>query len=229
MKKKYNGLLCPVCKKPQFETRSGDVCINGHGGELGIDKPKKRIKRQIEGKDLKKIRRFYHLKMNKRVCPVLKFSYADAEMVVDHAHSDNAKNLGKPEEAGLIRGIIHRQANTMEGKITNSFIRCGLHKMDITLPNFLRNLADFIEEPPMTNLNYVHPTEKPKEKKLKKSSINKVVKAFKEKYPGKKLPEVLIYKQKKTKRGKIKDKEKRLTAGLERLFSEFGITPDFKK
>lgn len=228
MKKKYNGLLCPVCKKPQFETRSGDVCINGHGGELGIDPPKKRKKKQIEGKDLKKIRKFFHKKQN-HICPVLKMKYKTAEMVVDHVHSDNAKNLNRPEEAGLIRGVIHRQANTMEGKITNSFIRCGLHKFDITLQEFLRNLADFIEESTMTKLNYVHPSEKPKVKNLKKSSINKVVKAFKEKYPNKKLPAVLIYKQKKTKKGKLKDKEKKLTAGLERMFSEFKIEPDFKK
>jgi len=150
-------------------------------------------------------------------------------MVVDHAHSSNARNLGKPEEAGLIRGIIHRGANAVEGKITNSFIRTGLHKFDITLPEFLRSLADFIEDPPMTKLNYVHPSEKKKPKNLKKTSINKLVKEFKKKYPGKKLPEVLIYKQKKTKKGKIKDKDKRLTTGLERLFSEFKIKPEFKK
>jgi len=34
----YNGLLCPKCKEPQFTCRSGDTCINGHGGMIGIEK-----------------------------------------------------------------------------------------------------------------------------------------------------------------------------------------------
>ncbi len=227
-KKKYNGLLCPICKKPQFETFSGDVCINGHGGELGIDPPKIRKLRQIKQNELAKIRKHFHKNQNE-ICPILKIKYDTTDMVVDHNHTNNANNLGKLDEAGIIRGVIHRSANVVEGKITNSFIRTGLHKTDITLPEFLRNLADFIENPPMTNLNYLHPAEKPKVKKLKKTSINKVIKAFKEKYPKKKIPEVLIYKQKTTKRGVVKDKDKTLTAGLETLFAEFGITPEFKK
>jgi len=191
---------------------------------------KKKEPKKIKADDLKKIRRFFHKKMNKGVCPVLKMSFSEAEMVVDHAHTANSNNLGKQKEAGLIRGVIHRQANTMEGKITNSFIRCGLHKFDITLPDFLRQLADFIEEPPMTHLNYLHPSEnKAKGKNLKKNSIKKLVKLFREKYPNRKIPEVLIYKQKKTKRGKMKDREKKLTAGLERLYKEFKLKPDFKK
>ncbi len=185
--------------------------------------------RQIQKEEVKKIRKFFHKKMNKGVCPVLKMSYQHEEMVVDHAHTANANNLGKKEEAGLIRGVIHRQANTMEGKITNFFIRCGLHKMSITLPNFLRNLADFIEEPPMIYLKYIHPSEKGKSKNLKKTSINKLKKMYRNRYPNRKIPSVLIYKTKKTKLGNIKDREKKLTVGLERLFNEFKIVPEFKK
>ena len=126
--------------------------------------------RQIKPDELKKIRRHFH-KGQEYICPVLKMKYKTDEMVVDHAHKSNANNLGNPEEAKLIRGVIHRQANTMEGKITNSFIRCGLHKFDITLPDFLRNLADFIENPPMTELKYIHPSEKEKPKKLMKNNV----------------------------------------------------------
>ena len=226
--KKFNGLLCPICNKPQFETRSGDVCVNGHGGELGIDPPKIRKLRQIKQNELIKIRKHFHKKQNS-ICPVLKLECLDADMVADHAHSTNARNLGKSEEAGLIRGIIHRSANAIEGKITNAYIRTGLHKFDITLPEFLRNLADFIENPPMLHLNYHHPKEKAKSKKLKKSSINKLVKQFEKRYPNKKLPEVLIYKQKTTKRGVVKDKDKPMTAGLQTLFAEFNIEPGYKK
>ncbi len=181
--------------------------------------------RQILPDELAKIRRYFHAKQM-HVCPVLKMKYETDEMVVDHAHTANARNLGKPEEAGLIRAVIHRQANTMEGKITNSFIRCGLHKFDITLPEFLRNLADLIENPPMTKLKYVHPTEKEKPKKLKKNSVKKLLKLFKGKYPNKKTPAVLLFK--KPKKGRT-DKGKKMTKVLERLYKEFGIEPEFKK
>jgi len=190
---------------------------------------KPRPKKQLNQNDLKKIRTFFHKKINKGICPILKMKFDAEDTVVDHAHPANSRNLGVPEEAGLIRGIIHRQANTIEGKITNAFIRCGLHKFNITLPKFLRNLADFIEHPPMIHLNYIHPKEKVKDKILKKTSINKLVKMYGKKYPNKKLPEVLIYKQKTTRRGVTKDKTKKLTVGLERLFKEFNIVPEYKK
>ncbi len=41
----YNGLLCPVCKEPQFTCRSGDTCSNGHGEESGIEKEKPKLKK----------------------------------------------------------------------------------------------------------------------------------------------------------------------------------------
>ncbi len=185
-------------------------------------------KRQIKQEDLAKIRRFFHKKQDK-ICPILKMKYPVEDTVVDHAHKTNAKNLNKKEEAGLIRGVIHRQANTMEGKIANSFIRCGLHKFDITLPEFLRNLADFIEKPPLVRLNYLHPSEAPKSKILKKTSITKLKKFFRFKYPLRKYPEVLIYKQKKNKAGNMVDRGKKLTAGLEKLYIEFNLEPEFKK
>ncbi|MCP4373525.1 MAG: hypothetical protein GY797_36290 [Deltaproteobacteria bacterium] len=43
----YNGLLCPVCKEPQFTCRSGDTCSNGHGGEIGIEKEKPKLKKLL--------------------------------------------------------------------------------------------------------------------------------------------------------------------------------------
>ena len=185
--------------------------------------------KQINQKDLKKIRAFFHKKQNKGKCPILKMEFAEEDMVCDHAHPANSRNLDKSEEAGLIRGIIHRSANAVEGKISNSFIRTGLHKMGITLPEFLRNLADFLENPPMIHLKYMHPNEKKKALTVSKRSINKLIKRFTDKYPNKKLPEVLIFKQKKTKSGKMKDKPKRLTSGLEKLYTEFHIEPEFLK
>ena len=33
--RKYNGLFCSVCSKPQFYSDGGDVCDEGHGGAPG--------------------------------------------------------------------------------------------------------------------------------------------------------------------------------------------------
>jgi hypothetical protein len=178
--------------------------------------------KQINQKDLKKIRKFFHKKQNK-TCPVLKMKFKTEDMVCDHAHSANAKNLNKPEEAGLIRGVIHRQANTVEGKVTNSYIRCGLHKFDITLPEFLRNLADFIENPPLIHLKYNHPSEKPKEKRLKKTSITKLEKLFVKNYPNRKIPSCFEYKGKDAKKGK------KMTKTLKRFYEEFDVEPSYLK
>lgn len=183
----------------------------------------KRQPKQIEPDELKKIRSFFHEKQNKGFCPILKEKFYSVEMVVDHAHVSNSKNLGREFEAGLIRGVIHRQANTMEGKITNSFIRCGLHKMDITLPEFLRNLADFIEHPPMTNLKYKHPSEKQKKPILLKRNWKKLAKLYSEKYPNRKQ---LKYHMKYYKNKNPKSIQK-LTQTLKKLYLEFNIEPEF--
>lgn len=194
---------------------------------MKIPVKKKRQPRQIKQDELIKIRRFFHKKQNE-ICPVLGIKIPFGDTVVDHSHKANAKNLGT-NDGTYIRGVIHRGANTIEGKITNGFIRAGLHKMNVSLPDMLRRLADFIEAPPMAHLKYIHPKEAPKAKFLKKTCINKLVKLFKEKYPQRKIPEVLIYKQKKNRVGNMVDKQKRLTTGLEKLFFEFDIEPDFKK
>ncbi len=197
--------------------------------KISIRQPRQpRQPRQIKQEELIKIRKFFHKKQN-GICPILKLRFNVSKMCVDHAHTANSNNLGRPEEAGLIRGVIHRQANTMEGKITNSFIRCGLHKFDITMPDFLRHLADFIEKPTMTHLGYIHPNEVPKGKYLGKTCMNRLVKAYNHKYPGRNIPDVMIYKKWKKGKKKGKEKGKKLTAGLERLFEEFSIEPSFLK
>jgi len=172
------------------------------------------MKKQIKQSDLKKIRDFYY-KKQKGICPILKIKVPFSETVVDHCHGANGRNLGNPEESGLIRGVIHRSSNVIEGKISNSYIRTGLHKTNVTLPEFLRNLADFLENPPLIHLKLIHPSEKPKEKRLGKSSYNKLQKAFVKKYPKKKFPDF--------------PKSKKMTKGLRVLFDEMNIKPNFVK
>lgn len=53
----HNGLYCKKCLEPQFKTRSGDTCINGHGGEEGIEKKKDVKIRKVPESRFKKIKK----------------------------------------------------------------------------------------------------------------------------------------------------------------------------
>lgn len=165
----------------------------------------------LSRKDLKLMRQVNHY-LQDCICPILKEPFDEKEMVVDHIHKKHA-NILKSEFPGHIRGVIHRQVNSFEGKIANLMIRLGLHKFDITLPELLRNMAQYLEKEPYP---YLHPSEAPKSKRLKKSSYNKLVKTIK---------------QSKGKHPKIAEypKSQKLTKPLERLFERFGIEPEFYK
>jgi hypothetical protein len=74
------------------------------------------------------------------------------------------------------------QANSFEGKVAKIYKRYGLHKM-IPLPELLRNLADYIENPPCPPM-YIHPSERMPVKKLGKRDYNQIIKFYKHKYPN---------------------------------------------
>ena len=133
-------------------------------------------------------------------CPILKqfINYKDA--VFDHKHKNKSESIGE-DGKGLLRGVMHFQANSWEGKVTNAFKRYGLHKFGISLPDALRNLAKYIESPPMPPI-YIHPDELPKAKKLGKRDYNLICKYYFVIYPRrKKLPE---WKEDKRGRSKIR-------------------------
>lgn len=124
----------------------------------------------------------------KGICPILQQEIPFEKSSVDHIHKRKADEVGGSNNLGLIRGVIHFQANSLEGKITNAYKRYGIDKY-IDLPSFLRNLADYIENPPLVHLKLVHPNEAPKRKKLSKKEFNKLKKYYFKIYPNKtKLP-----------------------------------------
>lgn len=171
--------------------------------------------RKLKSSELQKIRQAIHLSQ-KGKCPILKKEFPENEMVVDHLHKRHAKLLKFPG-SGYVRGVIHRQANSFEGKLANSYIRLGMHKFDISLPEVLRNMAVYLEK---KHYRYMHPSEKPKALKLSKKSIKQVTIAHRLTYPNKKplkLP-------KPDKKGFTK-----MTKGLEKAFKEFNIEPKFLK
>jgi len=173
--------------------------------------------KQLKQSELKSLRMKLFNDQN-GICPILNIKMDFTESVIDHKHKTKKEIIGDNGK-GLVRGCIHRCANTIEGKITNSYRRYGIEKMGISLPEFLRNMANYIENEPYKENNHylIHPTEAPKRKILTKTSYN----ALKKVYDGKaKFPE---YKTRDDKPIQI------LTKHLNKLFKKYGITPKFYK
>lgn len=161
---------------------------------------------QLSPKDLSKLKSELHKNQND-TCPLLGVKFKLEDMVVDHKHKKKSDPCG-PNGDGLVRGAINRFANALEGKITNNWKRMGLDK-HIDLPTYLRNLADYLENPPCEQV-YIHPSEKPKRPKLKKSCYNKL----KKEYSGRaKFPEY--------------PKNGYLTKKLEKLFEQYQIEVEY--
>jgi len=128
-------------------------------------------------------------KQNKR-CPVLKKQIKFKVAVMDHKHKLKREIAGQ-DSKGLCRGVVHNGVNVIEGKIQNAYLRYGLRDL-ITVPELLRNLADYLENPPLPPI-YIHPTEKVKTKRRVLGVIEKtrVFKYWKQIYPRrKKLPKL---------------------------------------
>ncbi len=138
--------------------------------------------------------RNYRLKKleENNICPILKIKLTSEDSVVDHKHRQRKSDEINEENGGLIRGILNRFANIYIGKIENNYKRYGLHKY-ISLPDLLRNIADYIENPPLYKDKLIHPTERYPEKKLGKREFKKFKDYLINKYPRRKSLENLEY------------------------------------
>ena len=135
---------------------------------------------QLNSRDIKTLRKRLYLEQERK-CAILKKAICWEETSLDHKHKLKHQTPG-PNGRGLIRGVLHLQANSFEGKVAKIYKRYGLHKM-IPLPELLRNLADYLENPPCPPM-YIHPKEKAQVKKLGKREYNQIVKFYKHKYPN---------------------------------------------
>lgn len=130
------------------------------------------------------------------------------DSVLDHQHKLNkSQELGE-DGAGLVRGVLDRQVNMAEGKITNALRRfCGI----TTTADRIEFLEKLIEYYKQGTTDIVHPTEVPKLPNVSKRNFNILKKQYSAKYPKKKTLEY--------------PKSGKLTKNLEKLFAEFGINP----
>jgi len=141
---------------------------------------------QLNQKDAPKFRKLQWVRQKKK-CAILQQKIELKDAVVDHKHKLKNQKAG-PKGRGLIRGVLHFQANSLEGTIVKKYKRYGVHKL-IDLPSFLRNMADFLDNPPVKE-KYIHWTEKPKPKKLGKRDYNRIKKYYFQIHPKKrKIPD----------------------------------------
>jgi hypothetical protein len=167
--------------------------------------PKKKP-RQLKSTDVPKLRNFL-LKKHHGLCQICDKVIGEGEAVLDHHHK---KKVGG---TGLVRGVLCRTCNVFLAKSENNCKRYKIQPHD--LPRVLRNMADFLER---KQLPYIHPSEAPKKQILKKSSYNKLRKAYKGRA---KFPTYRTNKKDKPVQG--------LTKQLDKLFKEYGISPEFYK
>jgi hypothetical protein len=168
---------------------------------------------QLKTKDLKSMREKMWLANNK-LCPLLNVEVEFDKTACDHIHK--LKSEVPSEQRGTIRNTIEFRANAMEGKITNNWKRYfGVDETNhpISLPNYLRNLADYLEAGAYceNNTYYIHPSEKEKEQIVSKKNYNRLKKLYTESKLKAKFPEYPA--------------SKKLTVKLKSLFELFEIEP----
>jgi len=164
---------------------------------------------QLKTKDIRGLKEKLHKEQN-GICPLLGLPFPPEDMALDHKHKLKSDPAG-PNGDGLVRGAIHKFANAIEGKITNNWKRTGLGYTDADLPTYLRNLADYLENPPCEQI-YIHPSESPRKLKIKKSCYNTLVKVINGKQ---KVPDY--------------PKNGYLTKGLEKLFTKYSVDIEYYK
>lgn len=171
------------------------------------------LKNSVEIRELKEL----WLKEQNNTCPILKQEFENESFVIDHLHCSAKEDPDEETGKGFCRGAIHNCANVVEGKILKDFIRYGLLKY-ISVPDFLRNLADYLESNKFHSENdiYIHSTEKPLKPRLSKNSYNKLVKEIHKNNTKTKIPPFV-------------DKRGNFNKQLEKLFNKYNIVPEFSK
>lgn len=166
---------------------------------------------ELKQKDVKPLKEKLHTQ-NNGICPLLNIEVPLEKMALDHIHKLKSEECS--EQKGTVRNAIEFRANAMEGKITNNWKRyfgADESTHPISLPDFLRNLADYLEAGAYqdeTGNFFVHPSEVTKEPKVSKRNYN----VLKRLYEGRaKFPEY--------------PKSGKLTKKLAELFEKYDIEP----
>lgn len=128
----------------------------------------------ITNKELPEVRQFL-LERQYGKCKICRKEIIDdpKNQHVDHQHCTKSEELGV-NGAGLIRGVLCRNCNAMEGKIWNNTKRYGVVDTDNPVKSrieWLRNLASYYESNFQNTKKILHPKEK-RLAKMSKSDYN---------------------------------------------------------
>lgn len=158
---------------------------------------------QLMGKDISSVRNSI-LRAQGGVCKVCGVNLiGDSAACLDHHHQ--RKNKG----TGQIRGVLCRTCNLMVAKNENNATRYRIAQD--RLPEILCKIAEYLRSP---QFPYMHPSEKPKVKKLTKLSYNRLKKKM-DAFGKTKCPAY--------------PKSGKLTVGLEKCFTFYKIIPEYYK
>lgn len=164
--------------------------------------------KQLKTSDIKDIRNLILEKQNFK-CAICGKDISNCDGVsLDHQHKLNKSQQIGDDGAGLIRGVLCRECNVLEGKIWNNGTRYKQFKTVMERIAWLQSLINYYSK---KNYDMIHPSEKIIKKDISKRQFNKLQKLFKEKYPKRKILEF--------------PKSKKLTKQLEKYFNEFSINP----
>jgi len=162
--------------------------------------------KQMKHSEIKPLREKIHAEQN-FICPICKNKIPPEDTTLDHQHKLFKDQQIGEDGAGLVRGVLCFQCNAFEGKIASSFKRLGLHKKGVDISEMLKNLGEYLSR---DNLPLIHPTEAPKEPKIKKTSYNKLKKVCTVKMPA--YP-----------------RSGKLTKELKKLFERFDVEVEYLK
>ena len=137
---------------------------------------------EIKNKDIQKIRDDILLAQEGR-CALCGDKITEKTGVsLDHQHKKKADKIGE-DGAGLVRGVLCRSCNVLEGKIWNAMIRFLQVKSVQDRVTWLESLIQYYK---ISNTCIIHPRELPKKPKIGKREFNKLNKYYCKKYPNRK-------------------------------------------
>lgn len=157
--------------------------------------------KQLTSTEIKPIKeQILHRQGNK--CAICGKTITLEEAVLDHQHKNKKTDANIINGNGLVRGILCRECNLVEGKIWNNLKRFKQFTTTEERLIWLTQLSQYYKYP---KYPYIHPTEKLKEPIVSKRQFNKLCKLV-----GKQL---------------VYPKSKKLTKPLEKLFNKYNINP----
>ena len=126
------------------------------------------------------------------------------DSVLDHQHKIKKSDPNGENGNGLVRGVLCREDNCLEGKIFNNMMRYRQIRTDEERIDFLERLIAYYKQ---RKYPLIHPSEAAKEPEVSKRNFNRLQKV----YSGKKPLEY--------------PKSGKLTKSLKALFEKYNIPP----